>query len=68
MKISVNFAVIVTADNLQTLFIAINTTTTSLIKQVNIRYKYANEFVKDGVKKIIFVKSAENDSYILTKY
>ena len=36
-------------------------------KHVDIRYKYVNEYLEDGTVKIIFVKSAENDSDILTK-
>ena len=42
-------------------------TTMSHIKHVNIRCKYVNEYFEEGVVKIIFVKSAENDSHILTK-
>jgi len=34
---------------------------------VDIRYKYVNEYVEDGVIKIIFVKSGDNDSDIMTK-
>ena len=37
------------------------------MKHINIRYKYAYENVEDGVVKIIFVKSVENDSNIFTK-
>ena len=29
--------------------------------------KYVNEYAEDGILKIIFVKSADNDSDILTK-
>ena len=34
---------------------------------MDIRSKYDNEFVEDGVAKIIFVKFANNDSKTLTK-
>ena len=34
---------------------------------MDIRYKYLNEEVEDGIVKIVFVKCAENDSNILTK-
>ena len=36
-------------------------------KSVNIRCKYVNEYVKDGLVKIVLVQSPENDSRILTK-
>ena len=39
----------------------------SFTKHVDIRYKHVNEYVKDGVVKIVFVKSADNDNIILTK-
>ena len=46
---------------------ASNITTTCHTKHVNIWYKYLNKYVEDGPVKIIFVKSPENDSDILTK-
>ena len=44
-----------------------NITTTCHTKHVDIRYKYVNEYVGVRVVKMIFVKSADNDSDILTK-
>ena len=54
-------------DNLSAIYMAINITTTCHTKHVDIWYKYVNGYVEDGIVKIIFVKSAENDSDILTK-
>ncbi len=34
---------------------------------MDIRYKFVNEYVEDGIVKIIFVKSKENDADIFTK-
>ena len=42
--------------------------TMSCTKHVDIWYKYVNEYVEDGIVEIIFIKSADNDSDILTKY
>ena len=42
-------------------------TTTCHTEHVDIWNKYVNEYVEDGVAEISFVKSAENDSNILTK-
>ena len=36
-------------------------------KHVDIRMKYVNEYVEDGIIKIIFVQSGDNDSDIMTK-
>ena len=34
---------------------------------MDIRYKYRNEDVEDGIFKFVFMKSAENKSNIVTK-
>ena len=44
-----------------------NVTVTSHTNHVNIRYMYLNEYVEDGIVKIVLSKSAENDSNIPTK-
>ena len=67
MKIMVDYPVMVRVDNVGVIFMVSNITTTCCTKHVDIQYKYVNEYVEDGVVKIVFVKSAENDSYILTK-
>ena len=67
MKIIVKYPVTVRVDNVGAIFMASNITTTCCTKHVDIRYKYVNEYVEDGVVKIVFVKSADNDSNILTK-
>ena len=60
MKISVKYLVMVRVDNVGAILMANNITTTSHTKQVDIRYKYVNEHVEDGIVKIIFVKSTGN--------
>ena len=60
MKILVKYPVMVR-------FMASNITTTCHTKHVDIRYKHVNEYIEDAVVKIIVVKSADNDSGILTK-
>ena len=67
MNTSVKLPVMVRVDNVGALFMASNITTMPCTKHVDIRYKYVNEYVKDGVVKIVFVNSVENDSKILTK-
>ena len=44
-----------------------NNSTTSWSKHVDVRTKFVNKFCEDGIVKIIFVKSQDNDSDILTK-
>ena len=64
MKISVQYPVMVRVDDVGAIFMASKITTISHTKHVEIRYKYVNEYVEDEVIKIIFVKSADNDSNI----
>ena len=68
MKNSVKLSVMVRVNDMGILFIACNITTKSCTKHVDIRYKYANKYVEDGMVKIVFVNSAENDNNILTHH
>ena len=67
MKIVIKYPVMVRVDNVGAIFMASNVITTCHTKHVDIRYKYVNEYVEANVVKIVFVKSADNDSNILTK-
>ena len=67
MKNFVMLLLVVRVDNVGTIFMASNITTTPCTKHTDIRYKYVNEYVQARVMKNIFVKSAENGSNILTK-
>ena len=67
MKIKVELPVIVRVDNIGAIFMGTNVTTTSRTKHVDIRTKYVREYQEDEIVKIIFVKSADNTSDIMTK-
>ena len=62
MKISVTLQVMVKLDNVDAIFMTSSITTTSHTKHVDIRYKYVNENVEDGIVNTIFIKSAENEN------
>ena len=68
IQISIEYSVMVRVDNVSAIFMASNIMTISHTKHVDIWYKYVNEYVEDGIVKIIFLKSADNGSNILTKY
>ena len=55
LQISVKYPVMVRVDNVGAIFIASNIMTTSRTTHVDIWYKYVNEYVEDGIVKIIFV-------------
>ena len=67
MKISVKLPGMVRVNNVGAIFIANDITTLLCMKHVGIRYKSVNKYVRKGVIKTIFMKSAENDCDILTK-
>ena len=67
IKILVKCLVSVRVDNIGVILMASNITITSHTKHVDFRYKYVNKHDENGIVMIIFVKSADNDSYILTK-
>ena len=67
MHIKVETPITVRVDNLGAVFMSTNTTTNTRTKHIDIRSKFVREYVQDGTIKIIFVRSEENDSDIMTK-
>ena len=67
MKIKVQLPVLIRVDNTGAIFMGQNVTTTNQTKHVDIRSKFVREYVEDGVIKILFVKSENNHSDIMTK-
>ena len=67
MKISVTLPIVVNVDNMGAIFMSKNINTMGRSKHINVRTKYVNEYVKDRVLKIVYVKSEENDADIFTK-
>lgn len=57
----------VNADNMGAVFMSKNINTMGCNKHIDERMKYVNEYVKDGVLKIVYVKSEKNDADIFTK-
>ena len=56
VKIKDKLPIIVYVDNVGSIFITNNITTTGCTKHVDICYKYVTDYVEDGIIKIIFVK------------
>ena len=67
ISIDVELPVTVRVDNVGAIFMSNNVTTTSGTRHVDIRTKFVKEYQVDGKIKIIFVRSEENDSDIMTK-
>ena len=59
--------IVVNVDNMGTVFMSKNISTTGRSKHIDVRTKYVNKYVEDGVLKIIYVKLEENDADVFTK-
>ena len=67
MQIKIQLPVTVRVDNIGAIFMTQNVTTISRTKHVDVMGKYVREYAEDGVIKIVFVRSEDNDSDIMTK-
>ena len=67
MDIKVKKPVIVRVDNNGAIFMSENVAATGKTKHMDIRYHFVREFVEDGLIKIVFVKTKENDADVFTK-
>ena len=61
IKISIEHPVMVRFDNVGSLFMS-NITSTFCISHMDVKCKYVTEYMEHGIVKIIFVKSAKNES------
>ena len=67
MKINVTLPIVVNVDNMGTVFMSKNISTTGRSKHIDVLTKYVTEYVEDGILKIVYDKSEENDADIITK-
>ena len=63
----VQLPIIVNVDNIGVIYMANNACSNTRTKHVDTRYHYVREFVEEGIVRVIFVKSADNDADIFTK-
>ena len=63
----VKLPVTVQVDNVGAIIMSKNISTLNRTKHVDIRTQFVNEYVEDGIIKIIFVQSNNNDYDIMTK-
>ena len=67
MGIIVQKPVRIRVDNIGAIFMAGNVTTSPRTKHVDVRYRYVTEFIEDGLVKIEFVRTKDNESDGFTK-
>ena len=54
-------------DNVGAIYIANNYTTGQRTKHIDIRTHFVREYIEEGIIKVVFVRSDENDADIFTK-
>jgi len=65
--IDVELPIVVKTDNIGALFMSQNSSTGVKTRHVDTRYHFIRENIEDGILKMEFVKSSDNDSDIFTK-
>ena len=65
--ITIELPIIVHVDNAGAIFLANNKNISQRTKHIQTRYHFVREFIKDGVIKLKYIASKENDADIMTK-
>ena len=67
LGIKIKLPIVVHCDNVGAIFLSYNAKISQRTKHIDTKYRYVGEWVEDGIVKIVFVKSENNVSDILTK-
>ena len=63
----VNYPIIMNVDNQGAVFLAHSDGASMRTKHINVRYHFVREYVENGVVKILFMRSEDNNSDMFTK-
>ncbi|KAL7573327.1 hypothetical protein ACA910_011690 [Epithemia clementina (nom. ined.)] len=66
-EVDVQYPVTVYVDNIGAIWLANNQNMSEQTKHIDVQSHYVREYIEDGIEKIIFVKSEDNDADIETK-
>ena len=64
---NIKYPIIVHCDNVGAIYLGYNAKTSQRTKHVDMQYKYINEYVEDGIIKVSYVTSENNDADVFTK-
>ena len=67
LGIQVKLPIVVHCDNVGAIFLSYNAKISQRTKHIDTKYRYVGEWVEEGVVKVVFVRSENNLSDILTK-
>ena len=67
MGVKVQLPIIVRVDNIGAIYLSDNASSSTRTKHIDTRYHFVKDYVEDGIVKIKFVKSEDNDADLFTK-
>jgi hypothetical protein len=67
MGLLLEYPIIIEVDNAGAIYLANNHTTSQRTKHVDTRYHFVRNYIEDGIIKVVFVRSEDNDADIFTK-
>ena len=67
LGVKLEWPILVNCDNIGAIYLAHNAKTSQRTKHIDVKYHFVREYVENGLIKIVFVKSEENDADIWTK-
>jgi hypothetical protein len=67
LGLKIEYPILLNIDNIGAIYMAENATSSKRTKHVDTRWHYVRNWIKDGIIKVIFVRTAENQSDPFTK-
>jgi len=67
LSVPLKYPIEVQVDNIGAVYLSKNATTGNRTKHIDTRYHFVREYIEDGIVKVIFVRSEDNDADIFTK-
>jgi hypothetical protein len=67
MGITLQYPIVIKCDNVGAIYLSNNYTTGQRTKHIDVRCHFVREYIEDGVLKVVFIPSADNDADFLTK-
>ena len=67
MGIKLQYPIIIKCDNVGAIYLSNNHTTSQRTKHIDVRYHFVREYIEDGVLKVLFIPTEDNDADIYTK-
>jgi hypothetical protein len=68
LDVPLKYPIEVNVDNIGAVYLTKNATTGNQTKDIDTRYHFVRENIEDGIVKVVFVRSEENDVDIFTKH